>query len=201
MGKRKLRNCAKCGTRQGPPTGKGCTRTETENIKRIEDEAAEFDFASKDAYRPHDVVSQQGEETTINTDQGNQKTLETMKRPICNKGAFVNYSQLHEADEPDYDDPDQTQGPSGSQQRWPRPSTQLEARSIFEKSMSERMKTMENLLGRVACIQQCQLERRIHVSNHPSKAATSTEKKKKSEERTHAEEYSYDKAESEATDD
>ena len=113
----------------------------------------------------------------------------------------MNYSQLHEADEPDYADPDQTQGPSGSQQRWRLPSPQPEARSTFEKSMSERMNTMENLLGRVAGIQQCQLERLIHLSNHPSKAATSSEKKKKSEERAHAEEYSYDKVESEATDD
>ena len=37
MGKRKLRACTKCAGRHGPPTGKGCTRTDEGFEEKIEE--------------------------------------------------------------------------------------------------------------------------------------------------------------------
>ena len=61
------------------------------------------------------------------------------------------------------------------------------------------MLMMENLLGRVAGIQQCQLERLLHLANHPSDKVVA-EEKKKDERKTPTESYSYYNTESVATD-
>ena len=55
MGKKKLRSCANCGGRHGPPTGKGCTQT----AELLEEKNKEMQMLLDGGLEPH---SEGGEE-------------------------------------------------------------------------------------------------------------------------------------------
>ena len=149
MGKRKLRNCSKCGTRHGPPTGKGCSRPQFEIPEEIEVQAPEADAALTEPLHGED---QQSVDSYGNDDQDVPRGQKTKKKEIFSTGDFINYPQCHGENRPSFADLDAGQAPSEGQQRWRRPRAEPEVTYTFEESMSERMATMENMLGRVAGI-------------------------------------------------
>ena len=152
MGKRKLRNCTRCGTRHGPPTGKSCARPEFEETEKNEVQAPEPDAAPTDAQETVKGSLEEGLQSIksdVEDDQDLQKSQKSKKKHIFKAGDFVNYPQRHERNRHDYADSEEERTPSDSQQRWRRPQAEPETANTFERSMSERMLTMENLLGRV----------------------------------------------------
>ena len=161
MGKRKLRNCARCGVRHGPPTGKGCTRTqvcEAEKLEAVEDDARGQATEFENGGDEMSMTSQEEILTQPEIYDGGATAQEEKK--IFSPGAFTNYEERHGEVQWEGSRIPRISKTAKDQAR--RPS------SDFEGAMTDRMNTMENMLGRVAGIQQCQLERLVHLANHPS---------------------------------
>ena len=161
MGKRKLRNCARCGNRHGPPTGKNCARAVTEEgVMTDLRETAPAETAAEKAngVEWENLSSGSGSTLPVLEDQG-EAVMKESKKPIFSPGAFVDYNDYHNT--ADWE-PDTARARSPSQTRKPRSQLKTKQQrashpaSEFENYMTDRMTTMENMLGRVAGIQQCQ---------------------------------------------
>ena len=186
MGKRKLRNCPKCGTRHGPPTGKGCARKEEVFTEEIEENVAQTSEPHVEFENGGDVESSVsvGEfdwasEAASPAKGQSEFPSNTVNREYISPGAFVNYEMCHNGKGR------QGEGGGGRQPNFGPRQPQFDGQSAprptseFEKSMSVGMESMENMLGRVAGIQSCRLERLVHLANHPvgsPKASAETKK-------------------------
>ena len=153
MGKRKLRACAKCGGRHGPPTGKGCTRTSELFMEKTEVLPEAIDGALPPDENGGSVKAMSlssKEQDEIVGELPSQKLPEESQRhwEFVQQSAASQPSKAKKLED--------IYGP-------PR----VQPTSSFEESMAERMDSMENLLGRVAGVQQAQLERLVHLANHP----------------------------------
>ena len=132
MGKRKLRACAKCGGRHGPPTGKGCTRTselfmeKTEVLPEVIDGALPPDENGGSA-KAMSLSSEEQDE--IVGELPSQKLPEESQRhwEFVQQSAASQPSKAKKLED--------IYGP-------PR----VQPTSSFEESMAERMDSMENLL-------------------------------------------------------
>ena len=94
MGKRKLRNCSKCGTRHGPPTGKNCSRKE-EVLMNSQPE--EDDAHSVKSFIEDGVDSQKSSCDQERCDQvvGYTETHRSSEWEIFPPGSFVQYAERH----------------------------------------------------------------------------------------------------------
>ena len=177
MGKRKLRNCAKCGTRHGPPTGKNCSRKKEVLLKGQPVEEDGQSAKSSAVENGGDVSSQRfyDDQDRCDHEASASGAAGMGGKEIFQPGAFLDYAERHEeeswgaagADAPRPNHYDFEQAAHGRRERRAVPPTPppLVPTNTFEESMTERMTTMENMMGRVAGIQQCQLERLMHLTN------------------------------------
>ena len=176
MGKRKLRNCAKCGRRHGPPTGKNCSRSveELSAKNELEEDSSELQPSGENGVRRETQTSDDERDSAV---QGFGKE-EVKGKKIFNPGAFVDYDYRHTGEEEEWEERKFMDASHADRngRRW-EPPTAAPPNNNFERSMSDRMNSMENMLGRVAGIQQCQLERLIHLAGHPVGKADKKEEK------------------------
>ena len=144
MGKRKLRSCTNCGGRHGPPTGKNCAHGGRPSGEEIEKCAEKVSPCPSEA-------GAMAADFACEFAGDDEMCLDPQ-------------AQLHEAEY-------QCGSPAGSGANgasFLRLQRQIqEDQKKFEKSMSDRMGRFENVLGRVAGVQQAQLERLVHLANHP----------------------------------
>ena len=164
MGKRKLRNCTNCGTRHGPPTGKNCGRKEDreqESTEKIVDEAelgasailSENDEEVSAAFTSADLLQDGVDFTDVNLPKRQWSPLMcaskegTGDRPRSPAGS----------------------GASGAMFLRQQLRVMQQERQQFESRIDGRIMHMENVLEKVAGVQQAQLERLVHLANHPIK--------------------------------
>ena len=171
MGKRKLRACANCGGRHGPPTGKGCNRGAELLAGKSEEMQATLNKPGG-AVKDGDVESRSGisEEFTHEKEELDYSAASNEGAPTGKfefvRQASMNYQQTYE----------KSRSPPTVDNTFD--PLRLPGESTFERSMASRMDYLENVMGRVAGVQQAQLERLVHLANHPCKpppaAATAT---------------------------
>ena len=166
MGKRKLRNCSNCGERHGPPTGKNCGRVSLEN--REESAGVTGGLPERS-----DAILVGSTEGPIGA-EGGQVTAPMGFEDVLE---FTNAESAAALEEDDYSDfarrPSSPAGSGPSGARFLRQQLQLmqDERRAFEEKVDGRMAHMENTLGKVAGVQQAQLERlsRMYLADHPGK--------------------------------
>ena len=163
MGKRKLRNCANCGGRHGPPTGKSCVH-EKQQERKEDDEICHGIGAGPDTI----FMDGEGEKSAMNHPSEEKQ---------CDYDELLDY--VIDKALPQRQTPPDTAGlterpfsPAGSGAKGAlflrqRMSELEQSRLDFEDRMDGKMKHMENLLGKVAGVQQAQLKRLVHLANHP----------------------------------
>ena len=152
MGKRKLRNCTNCGTRHGPPTGKNCGRKEDreqESTEKIVDEAelgasailSENDKEVSAAFASADLLQDGVVFTDVNLPKRQWSPLMcaskegTGDRPRSPAGSVA----------------------SGAMFLRQQLRVMQQERQQFESRIDGRIMHMENVLGKVAGVQQAQL--------------------------------------------
>ena len=171
MVKRKLRCCVSCGGRHGPPTGKGCAR-------KTEEKSVEVDEKSgADENKP-----ELNDETKVGVESYEEMFAETNMDPESKEDYHVPFSSFRQVRQsPNYGEEDDFR------QRWAGDSAAKErarhdvratskmaqspevfqgripAETLFEKRIADKVEHMENVLGRVAGVQQAQLQRLIDL--------------------------------------
>ena len=184
MGKRKLRPCTNCGGRHGPPTGKSCRQSVEEKPQKIaeekEDVASDRDLGAVNNALEQVEFDSQSETSTIELEQ---------------ESKHVPFSSFKQQDsKPDYEGGAKCQHPwagdeAEASRGRPRHQTmsrrqrspdwyqgRVPASSEFEERISGKVEHMENLLGRVAGVQQAQLQRLIDLSLANSASQSSAPK-------------------------
>ena len=164
MGKRKLRACASCGGRPMPPTGKGCSRGAVLLAEKNEEMQATLTKTT-------DVGKDGGWESRSEVSEDSQKGRECTDYVVASseeipsgKFQFVQRTKT------------ESHGLHGKALSPPTVEDnadlpRLPGSNPFECSMATRMDRLENVLGRVAGVQQAQLERLVHLANYVPKPA------------------------------
>ena len=161
MGKRKLRSCAGCGGRHGPPTGKNCGRRETEKTGEVE--AVVTGRVEAAAMLPEsDAGSEGATETGIEQDE-----YASLLDYSLNRGRQIPLEDLMPEEEVSRPKSPAGSGASGAWFLRQHLQEMRKERVEFEQKIDTRINHMENVLGRVAGVQQAQLERLVHLANHP----------------------------------
>ena len=172
MGKRRLRNCARCGTRHGPPTGKGCTRLE-EDFDRKNDEmgseiAESREKTASDSERSEEEQAKpkaQAEDEEVNWSIPEFPNSGETKGEEVAMGRGSKQAESARAE----------RGGSCQSSAWavPEPSAAWERAyqdqrqsgpSTFDRDMGLRMSHMENVMGHMAGIQQSQFDQIIRLA-------------------------------------
>ena len=159
MGKRKLRSCTGCGGRHGPPTGKNCAQSE--EIKRREEGAAaaepKLEAAAMLAESDEEVAEALGPDCGADGHETDEDVLDlTLSTDECALPGVLEGT----------DRPSSPAGSGAMGARFLRQqmSALQRDRKEFEKNVDIRMLHMENVLGRVAGVQQAQLQRLIDIT-------------------------------------
>ena len=171
MVKRKLRKCANCGGRHGPPTGKGCS-----HLSEVETEKIDVKTTAAQ------VTSELGGETDISVALSDDQVSEVNMEPEPCYDQNLLFSSFHNQKvSPNYGDEEdfrQKWATEDTTQRQGRPSRHVTTRrerspkifqgrvpaeTLFEKRIADKVEHMENVLGRVAGVQQAQLQRLIDM--------------------------------------
>ena len=171
MVKHKLRKCANCGGRHGPPTGKGCARlTETGEQKPCDKTeephvVAEIDGGSNvSAERSDEHFSEVNMEPEGRYDQDLPFSSFHKEKVVPNYGEEDDYRQKWAAEEAPRRRGRPSQRVTASRERSPELfHGKVPAENLFEKRISDKVEHMENVLGRVAGVQQAQLQRLIDL--------------------------------------
>ena len=193
MGKRRLRNCTNCGTRHGPPTGKSCSHLAEEFEAKNEEMVAEklnpeagaeggetdSDSESTKPLKPLAAFDEEDqiewlfpEFPGIKEDKLRAQEMASGARPKgrarCQSPSARRQSPGGGAELP----------PSGKAAKWGRAYQQQHppTTSAFEENMSERMAHVENLVGKMAGVQQSQMDRLIKLSANQAEAMKKLEK-------------------------
>ena len=183
---RRLRNCANCGSRHGPPTGKGCSRL-AEDFERRNDEMEEIADVRGES---NDGGEWSGDEQTelmspADTSPQGMVSLDPQtfrgSVPVETRAPFTGVASRGELTEQD-----DMAGGRQSSNLWaglnPPPSWERAYQqqrppmeSDFERNMAERMIHMENIMGQMAGIQQSQFDRLIRLTDSlPAPPVSST---------------------------
>ena len=163
MGKRKLRNCSNCGARHGPPTGKSCAHAKEQESKKVEVASDERGAGAAAMLKESDcdiavAFASDYEAGGHETDEDCQDLTLSMD------GDAPQDDDLHAG---------RPKSPAGSGAEGARFLRQQmkkmqRERQEMENRIDLRMLHMENVLGRVAGVQQAQLQRLIDLSTRPA---------------------------------
>ena len=164
MGKKKLRSCAGCGGRHGPPTGKKCSHREAVGAKEVEAAvaavAAKFELA---AMLPESDVGSEGSTESV-AEQADYEALLDFTLP---GGSQMPVEDIKTEAEPERPKSPAESGANGAWFLRQHLQEMRKERAEFKQRVDFRINHMENVLGKVAGVQQAQLERLVHLANHP----------------------------------
>ena len=166
MGKRKLRNCSNCGSRHGPPTGKNCGNAEAKPRKEDEVSTAEPNHGAAAMFdRSEEEIAQ-----ACAAAAAGQETDEDLA-----DFTLSGDEDVFDPGEAFYSDT-RPKSPAGSGARCAiylhqQMKSMQKERVDFEKRVEGRMIYMENLLGKVAGVQQAQLQRLVDLTAEQAKGA------------------------------
>ena len=171
MGKRKLRSCANCGGRHGPPTGKNCTHSEPPGRKEVEEKrekpetgaAAILDTSEEDLHATFEEAG--GADGPDTDDELAEFTLPHEGLPT-EVGASCDHGRIR---------PESPAGSGAMGARFLRQHLKemQRERLEFEKNVDVRLLHMENVMGKVAGVQQAQLQRLLDMTTLTSAKSSS----------------------------
>ena len=173
MGKRKLRSCANCGGRHGPPTGKNCTHLG--KPERNEDEGATGGLKPEAAA----MLGKSGQEADIAVEPdcgavGPETDEDPLDFTFSTDEAQFSFGA---ACEEGLGRPRSPAGSGASGAMFLRQQIQAmnRERLEFEQRVDGRILHMENVLGKVAGVQQATLSRLVDMVKPPIEEKTGTE--------------------------
>ena len=171
MVKRKLRSCAACGGRHGPPTGKGCARLTEEKQKETEKKSeAATDSPKVDAMSGAGVEknSELFGETIMDPESEDEQHIPFSS--FCKHGVAPNYGVEDDFRQMWASDSQAERRAHTTDQTTSNGAPPAEvflgrvpAETLFEKRIADKVEHMENVMGRVAGVQQAQLRRLIDL--------------------------------------
>ena len=162
MGKRKLRSCTNCGGRHGPPTGRNCAHGEPREREKVADTIEKVgERAAAILDRSDEDARASGGEAAGADSQGTEEDLAELT--LSAEGASNDGDADHRESR---DRPGSPAGSGAMGALFLRQQMRLmqQERIEFEERVDGRMRYMENVLGKVAGVQQAQLERLVDLT-------------------------------------